>query len=469
MSERKDAPAASSPPVEDKSAAAPSFADTVSGAHSDSPAPKGPDAEQAAEPLISGDDPQKDALLNDTLPEDALREDAAPLSETVGDTEGVHPGLLASLNASYTYAVHGIAAEDALEETATEAAPEDATAEHTPEDPAAGDNALPAENAGGSNAEESAAPPAGADEGDNAPAVASETGGAGAPPTDGDGTAKAAEEEEDDDEWEDEEDEEEDKEEEESEPKPMTLRDHLRELRKRLFRAFLCVLGGFFVGYPFAKDIFKILVLPLKKSMHENSHFIFTSPGEAFLTYMKVAFVAGFFATSPLIFYQIWSFIAPGLYKEEKRYVLPLAFFSALFFICGGAFCYFVVFPVAFEFFMGFSDGEILGMPSLRESLNFILRMLFAFGLVFELPLFVFFLARMGLVTAPMMRRFRRYAVLVNVIVAAVLTPPDITSQMLMAGPLLVLYEVGIIIAAVFGRQKPKEDEGESEDKATAT
>lgn len=252
---------------------------------------------------------------------------------------------------------------------------------------------------------------------------------------------------------------------EDGDDKPMSLRDHLRELRKRLLRAFLWMIGGFLICYPFAEDLFGLLMEPLIRAMPKTSHFIFTNPPEAFFTYMKVAFVAGIFLASPMVFYQIWAFVAPGLYKEEKVYIVPVAAFSAVFFTCGGAFCYFIGLPFVFEFFMSYNTGLIQAMPSLKETLSFVLQLLLAFGLVFELPLFIFFLSRLGIVTADMMRRFRRYSVLVNVILAAILTPPDVMSQMLMAGPLIILYEISILIAAIFGKKKPQKEE-ESDDDA---
>ncbi|MDL2280105.1 twin-arginine translocase subunit TatC, partial [Desulfovibrio sp. OttesenSCG-928-G11] len=240
--------------------------------------------------------------------------------------------------------------------------------------------------------------------------------------------------------------------------------DHFRELRKRVFRVFLILLAGFCICWPFAEELFSLLTLPLLVNMPKGSTFIFTSPPEAFFTYMKIALVAGFFTASPLIFYQVWAFVAPGLYKEEKLYILPIAFFSAFFFTGGGAFCYYVVFPFAFEFFMSYNTGIIQAMPALSETLSFVLKLLIAFGLVFEMPLFAFFLGRMGLLTAGALRRFRRYAVLLLFIVAAILTPPDVVSQLLMAGPLLLLYEVSILIVAAVGKKEPDAEEDDEED-----
>lgn len=262
--------------------------------------------------------------------------------------------------------------------------------------------------------------------------------------------------------------------EEDKDDHPMTLRDHLNELRKRLLRAFLFALAGFFVCWPFAEThIFPFLFEPLVHVMPEGSKLIFTSPPEAFFTYLKIAFVSGIFVTCPFVFYQVWAFIAPGLYKEEKFYILPIAVFSAVFFTCGGAFCYYVVFDFIFSFFMSYNQGAVQAMPKLNETLSFVLQLLLAFGLVFELPLFVFFLARLGIITAERLRKFRRYAVLVAVIVGAILTPPDVVSQLLMAGPLIVLYEFSILIAAAFGRKKetppPDAEEDNEEDESGAT
>ncbi len=247
-----------------------------------------------------------------------------------------------------------------------------------------------------------------------------------------------------------------DEEEEESGPsKPMGLMDHLGELRTRLVRCSIAVFVGFFACWAVVDPIFNFLVNPLLAVLPKGSHAIYTTLPEAFFTRMHIAFVAGVFVSSPVIFYQVWSFIAPGLYEEEKKYIIPIAVMSALFFICGGAFCYFVVFPYAFSFFVSFATEEIVAMPKVSDYLSFVLKLILAFGLIFEMPLFAFFLARMGVVTAAMMRQVRRYAILSIFLVAAVLTPPDVVSQLLMACPMLILYEISIWVAAAFGR-KPK-------------
>ena len=182
-----------------------------------------------------------------------------------------------------------------------------------------------------------------------------------------------------------------------------------------------------------------------------------------FMFAMKVAFVAGVFVACPFLFYQIWAFIAPGLYEEEKKYIIPLALSSALFFILGGVFCYFGVFPFAFEFFMSYSTDNIVAMLSIDEYLSFALKMVLAFGLIFEMPLFSFFLARMGLITAQKMREVRKYAILAIFVVAAILTPPDVFSQLMMAGPMIVLYEVSIWVAVLVGKKKAEREKAAEE------
>lgn len=258
-------------------------------------------------------------------------------------------------------------------------------------------------------------------------------------------------------------------EEEEADDRPMGLMDHLSELRGRLVRCCLAVMVGFIACWAVVDPIFDALVAPLLSVLPEGSHAIYTTLPEGFFTRMHIAFVAGVFVSSPAIFYQVWAFIAPGLYEEEKRSIIPVAVMSAFFFISGGAFCYFVVFPNAFAFFMSYATDTIVAMPKISDYLSFVLKLILAFGLVFEMPLFAFFLARMGIITAELMRRVRRYAILAIFIVAAILSPPDVVSQLLMAAPMLVLYEVSIFVAAGFGKKTAKEeDESEGEDGETA-
>ncbi len=252
---------------------------------------------------------------------------------------------------------------------------------------------------------------------------------------------------------------------EEEDDRPMGLMDHLSELRGRLVRCTVAVMVGFIACWAVVDPIFDALVDPLLKVLPDGSHAIYTTLPEGFFTRMHISFVAGVFVSSPVIFYQIWSFIAPGLYEEEKRHILPVAFMSAVFFVSGGAFCYFIVFPQAFAFFVSYATDSIVAMPKVSDYLSFVLKLILAFGLVFEMPLFAFFLARMGIISAELMRRVRRYAILAIFIVAAVLSPPDVVSQLLMAAPMLVLYEISIYVAVAFGK-KPAAKDDESDEKA---
>ena len=251
----------------------------------------------------------------------------------------------------------------------------------------------------------------------------------------------------------------------------MPFTEHLEELRRRLIICFVAVGIGFVISYFFAKQIFEVLMRPLIRAMPPGEGLIFTALPEAFITYLKVALLTGIGLASPVIIYQFWLFLAPGLYNRERRALFPIVLFSTVFFLGGALFGYFVVFPFGFKFFIGFASDSIRALPSIREYLKFASKLLFAFGFIFELPLFAFFLARLGLVTAEMLRSKQKYAILIIFMLAAILTPPDVVTQIMMAGPLLLLYELSIWIAKVFGR-KPldlEEEEASAEGKAHST
>ncbi len=248
----------------------------------------------------------------------------------------------------------------------------------------------------------------------------------------------------------------------EEEKKPFT--EHLEELRHRLLICVAAVAVGFVVSYFFSKQLFEILMKPLIVSLPPKSTLIFTSLPEAFFTYLKVSLLAGIFLASPVVLYEIWAFVSPGLYKHERRYVVPFVFFSSIFFVGGALFGYFVVFPFGFKFFLGFATEFIRPMPTIKEYFGFCAKLLFAFGVIFELPLFVFFLARLGIINDRMLRRERKYAILLVFVVSAVLTPPDVMTQLMMAGPLLALYEISIWVATVFGKRRSEEDDEGAEE-----
>jgi len=237
----------------------------------------------------------------------------------------------------------------------------------------------------------------------------------------------------------------------------MTFTEHLNELRVRLVRCIIAAFVGMLLCYGFSEQLFMMLMKPLLTLLEPmGGSLIYTGLAEAFFTHMKVAALAGLFLVSPYIFYQLWMFIAPGLYEGERKYMIPIALCSALCFVSGALFGYFVVFPYGFQFFLGYASDFIKPMPSVKEYFSFSTGMLFAFGLIFELPLFMLFLSALGIVTYKTLRKYRKFAILGNFVVAAILTPPDVVSQCLMAGPLCILYEVGIWVSYLFGK-KPKE------------
>jgi len=241
---------------------------------------------------------------------------------------------------------------------------------------------------------------------------------------------------------------------------------HLEELRKRLIVCFVAVGIGFVISYGFKEYLFQILVHPLVKVMPPGDSLIFTGLPEAFFTYLKVAFLAGLMLAAPVIIYEFWSFMAPGLYDKEKRLMLPIVFLSTFFFIGGALFGYFLVFPWGFKFFLGFATETIRPMPSMKEYLGFSAKLLLAFGLVFELPLVITFLARLGIVSVDFLKKNRKYALLLFFLGAAILTPPDVVTQIMMALPLMLLYEISIIGARIFGKKKMEEDTAAEESAA---
>jgi sec-independent protein translocase protein TatC len=235
--------------------------------------------------------------------------------------------------------------------------------------------------------------------------------------------------------------------------KKLPLTSHLQELRTRLILSFVAIGVGFGLCYTFSQPLFDILAAPLLKVMPIGGSLIFTSVAEAFFTYMKVGFIGGLILASPFVLYQIWAFVAPGLYRNEKRYVIPFVFLGSLFFALGIVFGYFVALPIGFKFLLGYATDFIKPMPSVKEYLSFSIKFLLAFGLVFEFPVVLLLLARIGVVDARTLARQRRYAILLIFVFAAVVTPPDLISQVIMALPLMGLYELSILLAKLFGKK----------------
>jgi len=239
---------------------------------------------------------------------------------------------------------------------------------------------------------------------------------------------------------------------------------HLEELRKRLLICIYAVAIAFVPAYLFKERLFEVLMHPLIQVMEPGDKLVFTGLPEAFFTYLKVSFLTAILAATPIILYQFWMFVAPGLYSKERRLLLPIVFLSTFFFLGGALFGYFIVFPWGFKFFLGFATEWIRPLPSMKEYLSFSSKLLLAFGLVFELPLVVTFLAKLGLVSVDFLKKNRKYALLLFFVGAAILTPPDVVTQVMMAFPLMLLYEISIIGARIFAR-KPIDVETEAEEK----
>ncbi|MCC6544024.1 MAG: twin-arginine translocase subunit TatC [Nitrospirae bacterium] len=231
--------------------------------------------------------------------------------------------------------------------------------------------------------------------------------------------------------------------------KKMSLTGHLAELRTCLIVSVVAVVAGFVISFYFSEDLLKILT-DLISSEHKHS-FVFLSPAEALWTNFKVAFLAGFFIAMPVILYQLWRFASPGLYGNERKYALPFLIVGIVSFVLGVLFCYFVILRYALEFLFTYKTSNLTPMISIGSYLDFVMKFMLAFGLIFELPIVIIFLTKTGILTIGFLTKNRKYAILVNFIVAAVLTPtPDVFNQLLMAVPLIILYELGIIGAKIF-------------------
>jgi sec-independent protein translocase protein TatC len=240
----------------------------------------------------------------------------------------------------------------------------------------------------------------------------------------------------------------------------MPVRSHLEELRTRLVRSLVAVGLGMALCYYFREELMAVITRPLVAVMPKGTHLVFTGLPEAFLNYLKISFFSALVLTAPYILYQLWKFISPGLYVSERKYVLPFVLSSTILFAGGVLFGYFLVLPPAFSFFMQFSTDFLRPMLSLREYLSFALKLLLVFGIVFEIPVVIFFLSRIGVVNPRMLSRQRKYAILLIFVIAAILTPtPDAFTQIMMALPMMVLYEAGILVARWGERRARRQDQ----------
>ncbi|MCV2366666.1 twin-arginine translocase subunit TatC [Roseateles oligotrophus] len=236
---------------------------------------------------------------------------------------------------------------------------------------------------------------------------------------------------------------------------------HLIELRDRLVRASIAVAVAFGVlaFFPGPSALYDMLAAPLVAQLPAGSTLIATNVISPFLVPLKITLMAAFLIALPVVLYQVWAFVAPGLYSHEKRLVLPLVFSSTLLFFVGVAFSYFFVFGQVFKFIQSFAPKSITAAPDIEAYLSFVMSMFIAFGAAFEVPVVVVLLVRMGLVTVEKLREFRGYFIVLAFVIAAVITPPDVVSQLALAIPMCILYELGVFAAGYFNRYSKAPDE----------
>ena len=238
---------------------------------------------------------------------------------------------------------------------------------------------------------------------------------------------------------------------------------HLTELRSRLIKSFVFLLFAFIICYIFSEEIYGFLVKPYSDAIIENNldrRLIFTALHEAFITYLKVAFFASFFITSPIFLTQIWKFVAPGLYNNEKKALLPYLIATPVLFLLGGMLVYYLIMPLAIKFFLSFESSADIGSIAIQleakvnEYLSLIMRLIFAFGLSFQLPVVLSLLARIGVLNSNYLKTRRKYVVVIMFSLAAILTPPDPITQIGLALPLLILYELSILTVKIIEKKK---------------
>lgn len=241
---------------------------------------------------------------------------------------------------------------------------------------------------------------------------------------------------------------------------------HLKELRDRLVKAFIgvAVMCAILSVYPGPAQLYDLLAAPLVAQLPQGTTLIATSVISPFLVPLKIMLMAGFLLALPVVLYQAWAFVAPGLYAHEKRLILPLVMSSTVLFFIGVAFCYFFVFGQVFKFIQSFAPKSITAAPDIEAYLSFVLTMFIAFGMAFEVPIVVIVLARMGFVSIEKLKDFRSYFIVLAFIIAAIVTPPDVVSQLALAIPMVILYEIGIWAAQIFIKhtKAPEEDTQDS-------
>lgn len=245
-------------------------------------------------------------------------------------------------------------------------------------------------------------------------------------------------------------------------PDSMTFLEHLDELRKRIFISFITIIVTAVPAWIYHKEIYNILALPVTPFLPEGETLAYTRLPDPFMTYIKVSILAAIFVASPVIFFQFWKFVAPGLYQREKKYAIPFVIFTTFFFAAGGLFAYFIVFPFACRFFLSMGEG-FRAVITINDYFSLALKVILGIALIFELPTLVFFLSRMGLITAKWMAKKFKYAIVVVFVIAAIITPtPDPVTQSIVAVPMLALYGISMLIA-LFSEKRKKQKAKEAQ------
>jgi len=232
------------------------------------------------------------------------------------------------------------------------------------------------------------------------------------------------------------------------------ISEHLQELRLRLFYSFLAVAIAFILLFPFSKKILLFLQKPLPKSL--VGKLIFLSPGDALIVSMKVTLLAAIILSSPFWIYQFWKYIEPALYEHEKRLIIPAFFITLILFLLGVSFSYFVILPFSLKFLLSFAGDMLTPQITINNYISFVIQMILAFGIIFLLPVVSYLLGKLGIITSEVLKYYRKYAIIIIFLIAAILTPPDIFSQIMLALPLLVLYEISIIILKIMEKRSKK-------------
>jgi len=242
------------------------------------------------------------------------------------------------------------------------------------------------------------------------------------------------------------------------------IKPHIADLRKRLVISGITLIVTFFACFAVYEPILEWMMAPAKAVLPEGTSMVAIEIQETFFTALKVSFFSAFLVSLPVIFWQLWLFIAPGLYDHEKKLALPFVFFATLMFLVGASFSYYVVVPFGFEFLIAFGNSVVTVLPSIGKYVGFFTKLLFGFGVAFELPVITFFLAKIGLVDDKSLKDFFKYAIVLIFVFSALLTPPDVLTQFLMAGPLIFLYGVSIYVAKVFNPYIAPEDAEETDE-----